>query len=75
MIKIGDRVVFKKILNGKVCGQENDIYIIVSLNYKDWELCNVLVKNSRGCIYTTIDSIVKVNDDLPIYEQLLLFEV
>lgn len=56
-VKVGLKVQFISLRNGKRVGLDKDIYTIKDINFNDWGQCDILVESEGYEVYTTHEGI------------------
>ena len=70
-LKIGAKVSFHKLKNGKVIGLEDEVLTIIEINHKHWQPCNCKLSNG---VFTNHIGIELVETTKESYTRLSIFD-
>lgn len=70
-IKLGLKVSFHKLKNGKVIGLEDEVLTIAEINHKHWQPCNIRLSNG---VFTNHIGIEPVEEKKESYTRLSIFD-
>ena len=71
-LKIGLAVSFHKLKNGRCIGLESEVYIIDDIDFKNWGVCNCLLRSGEATVYTNHEGIEPAIE--PVIKQFSIFD-